>query len=115
MRFCTVRPDDWAEGVPEASAFGRRGGMGGALVGGMLGRSFRIATEPVLGVVVGGLTGAVLGGGFGGFFWYWSAVFRWMELPARDDLSVIASVGVVGALLGAGVAAALGGARNPAH
>jgi len=102
-------PPLWgASGIPIAFA----GGIGGALVGGMLGRSFRVAREPVGGVVAGGLTGAVFGGGFGGFFWYWSAVFRWMELPARDDLSLVASVGVVGALLGAAVAAALGGARR---
>ena len=102
-------PSLWgASGIPIALV----GGMGGALVGGMFGRAFRLAREPVLGVVVGGLTGAVLGGGFGGFFWYWSTIFRWLEFPARDDLSVVASVGVVGALLGAGVAAAMGGARN---
>ena len=96
-----------ASGVP----FAFIGGVGGALVGGVLGRSLRDATEPVVGVVVGGLAGAILGGGLGGFFWYWSTIFRWTEWPARDDLSELAAVGVVGALLGAACAAARGGAR----
>ena len=105
-------PSLWgASGIPFAFA----GGMGGALVGGMFGRSFRQASEPVLGVLVGGFTGAILGGGLGGFFWYWSTIFRYMEWPARDDLSVLASAGVVGALLGAALAAALGGARDRAQ
>ena len=105
-------PSLWgASGIPFAFV----GGMGGALVGGMFGRSFRQASEPVLGVLVGGFTGAILGGGLGGFFWYWSSIFRYMEWPVRDDLSVLASAGVVGALLGAAVAAALGGARDPAQ
>lgn len=104
-------PSLWgASGIPFAFV----GGMGGALGGGMLGRSFRVVTEPVVGVLVGALSGAVLGGGLGGFFWYWSAIFRWMQWPARDDLSVLASAGVIGALLGAALAAALGGARDPA-
>ena len=105
-------PSLWgASGIPFAFV----GGMGGALVGGMFGRSFREAREPVLGVLVGGFTGAILGGGLGGFFWYWSTIFRYLEWPARDDLSVLASAGVVGALLGAALAAALGGARDPAQ
>ncbi len=42
-------PSLWgASGIPIAFV----GGMGGALVGGMLGRSFRVVREPVLGVVV---------------------------------------------------------------
>ena len=105
-------PSLWgASGIPFAFV----GGLGGALIGGMFGRSFRAAREPVLGVLVGGFTGAILGGALGGFFWYWSTIFRWMEWPARDDLSVLASAGVVGALLGAALAAALGGARDPAQ
>ena len=105
-------PSLWgASGIPFAFV----GGVGGALVGGMFGRSFRAATELVFGVLVGAFTGAIVGSGLGGFFWYWSAVFRYMEWPARDDLSVLASAGVVGALLGAALAAALGGARDAAQ
>ncbi len=105
-------PSLWgASGIPFAFV----GGMGGALVGGMFGRSFRQAREPVLGVLVGGFTGGIVGSGLGGFFWYWSTIFRYTEWPARDDLSVLASAGVVGALLGAALAATLGGARDPAQ
>lgn len=105
-------PSLWGgSGIPFAFV----GGVGGALNGGMLGRSFRQVSEPVVvGALVGGLSGACLGAGLGGFFWYWSSVFRWMEWPARDDLSMLASAGVVGALLGAALAAALGGTRDSA-
>ena len=89
------------------------GGAGGALVGGMLGRSFRHVSEPVVGALVGGFSGAFLGAGLGGLFWYWSSILRWLEWPARDDLSELASAGVVGAFLGAALAAALGGTRDP--
>lgn len=98
-----------ASGIPFAFV----GGTGGAFIAGMVGRSFRQASEPVLGVIVGAISGAFLGAGLGGVLWYWSTIFRWMEWPARDDLSELAGAGVVFALLGAALAAALGGARDP--
>ncbi len=86
------------------------GGFSGAVLGGSLGRGLRLG--PVSGLVAGAIAGALWGGGIAGFAWYWGTVFRYFELPVRDDLSRLAFVGVIGSTLGSAFAAAIGGTRH---
>ena len=86
------------------------GGLGGGFVGGCLGRAFRLG--PLSGVVVGAIAGAFSGGGIAAFMWYWGTVFRYVELPPRDDLSILAFVGVIGSMMGSAFAAAIGSTRD---
>ncbi len=84
-------------GLPFALA----GGLGGGFLGGSLGRAFRLG--PLSGVVVGAIAA---------FMWYWGTVFRYVELPPRDDLSILAFVGVIGSMMGSAFAAAIGSTRD---
>ena len=93
-------------GLPFALA----GGLGGGFLGGSLGRAFRLG--PLSGVVVGAIAGAFSGGGIAAFMWYWGTVFRYVELPPRDDLSILAFVGMIGSMMGSAFAAAIGSTRD---
>ena len=93
-------------GLPFALA----GGLGGGFLGGSLGRAFR--PSPLSGVVAGAVAGAFSGGVIAAFLWYWGTVLRYVELTPRDDLSILAFVGVIGSMMGSAFAAAIGSTRD---
>ena len=93
-------------GIP----FALGGGLAGGVLGGSVGRAFRVA--PLSGVVAGVLSGSLFGGVIATFLWYWGTVLRYVELRPRDDLSLLAIVGVLGAMMGSAFAAAIGSTRD---
>ena len=86
------------------------GGLAGGFLGASVGRAFRLG--PLSGLVAGGIAGAISGGLIAAFMWYWGSVFRYVELPVRDDLSILAFVGVIGSMMGSAFAAAIGSTRD---
>ena len=89
------------------------GGMAGGLLGASLGRLFRWSAGPVVGAPSAMLIGAAVGGGVGGFLWYWTTVFRWVRPtpPPDESLSLVALTGVIGAALGGALGALVGATR----
>jgi hypothetical protein len=89
------------------------GGIAGGFVGAGFGRIFRWSVGPAAGALSAMVIGAAIGGGVGGFLWYWTAVFRWTHWPPNEELSLVAVAGVIGGALGSAVAALVGAMRVP--
>jgi hypothetical protein len=89
------------------------GGLASAVIGAGFGRIVREAAGRVAGAILAVIIGAAFGGGFAGFLWYWSAVFRWTGSPTPPDesASLLALAGVIGSALGGALASLVGTLR----
>lgn len=109
-----IAPSTFFEATPfDGAPYAFLGGVLGAVLGAAVGRVFTAVTGPASGLFAGALGGALFGTTLGAFAWFWGSVFRYLEWPARDDKSVLASVGILAACLAASLAGALGALREP--